>query len=181
VRPRSITAGITWHARTVAGPADIPPVTASPSERRTPCSPASCSPPRPNRDTESEIRQAALGCRWVTVGSGSGDYYAEGGSGQRATARRSRVRTFLRANAMTRIITDLLVLRWRLHAGKPQGRSGQPDRPASRSTWRAAGQRLDPDIPAPRHDPAQTTRRRTGQRGPSSAVSCSSVRAATSR
>ena len=29
------------------------------------------------------------GCRWITVGSGSGDYYAGGGSGQRATARRT--------------------------------------------------------------------------------------------
>lgn len=29
------------------------------------------------------------GCRWVTVGSGSGDYYAGGGSGNRATARRT--------------------------------------------------------------------------------------------
>lgn len=29
------------------------------------------------------------GCRWITVASGSGDYYAGGGSGQRATARKT--------------------------------------------------------------------------------------------
>lgn len=30
-----------------------------------------------------------FGCRWVTVDSGSGDYYAGGGSGRRANARRT--------------------------------------------------------------------------------------------